>query len=261
MAFTSENPPSESAVAFMKSSFRYSSLVDKLIEEDEEFRAMYQQLLAGFARNAKTQPGGFKATSGVVLRYYLNLSTNFMDTEISPIVVKCITKLLLKLYDEIVALGDFELQEGDKVIVVGMEVAGGMMVSQFAAAGHPELNNKFDFVYMRKERKKSGTVQQLEGPKKITERTPESTPIKAVWIDDVNSTGSSLYDGIMTLQTDYNMHVTHAVYLVDRSADRASLVPERSWYCLPRYFSESGGPVQTRVCALMDLEEVDKLIP
>ena len=261
MAFTPENPPSESALAFMKSSFRYSSVVDGLIAEDAEFRTMYQELLKGFARNAKTQPGGFKATSGVVLRYYLNLSTNFMDTEISPIIVKVVTKFLLKLYDEIISHGSCQLREGDKVIVVGMEVAGGMMVSQFASTGNKELNSKFDFVYMRKERKKSGTAQQLEGPKWITERTPESPPIKAVWVDDVNSTGSSLYEGITILQKDYNMLVSHAVYLVDRSPDRANLPPERSWFCLPRYFSESDQPPQSRVCALMDLDEIDRLIP
>lgn len=54
----------------------------------------------------------------------------------------------------------------DRILVVGMEVAGGMMVSQLAAVApvtHPKLAEIADFVYCRKRKKTSGTCQQLEG--------------------------------------------------------------------------------------------------
>ena len=43
-----------------------------------------------------------------------------------------------------------------------------MIVSQLAAAGDEELNSLCDMVYMRKKRKTTGTLQQLEGPSKNT---------------------------------------------------------------------------------------------
>ena len=84
-----------------------------------------------------------------------------------------------------------------------------------------------DFVYCRKRKKGSGTCQQLEGPQFITDRGPGSPQLRAVWLDDANSTGSSLRDGALLLQSDYNLAITHALYLVDRAEDRAELPIEK----------------------------------
>jgi hypothetical protein len=48
-----------------------------------------------------------------------------------------------------------------------------------------------------------------------------------VWVDDANSTGSSLKAGIEMLKSQYNIEVTHALYLVDRFRDREKLVDEK----------------------------------
>lgn len=241
--------PSEAAVTFMKQSFRHSEM-DSLLTADAELQAIYTEVQKGIVRNVKTKPGGFVATSGVVLPYYLNLSTNFMDPVNAPRIVALMSRMLLKLHSSVASTPD------ERVAVVGMEVAGGMLVSQLVCAANPELNAKFDFVYMRKNRKSTGTAQQLEGLKMFTERTPQSAPMKAIWVDDVNSTGSSLTAGIETLEEDYNIHVCLALYVVDRSADRQSLAPEKMFYAKPRYTEG-----KTRVVALMDLAEIDPLVP
>lgn len=240
--------PSDSAVAFMKQSFR-DPRVDEM-RKDAAFDALYQEVLKGIVRNVKTKPGGFLATSGVVLPYYLNLSTNFMDPVNAPRIVELVSKMLLMLHAEVAA------SPTDKVAVIGMEVAGGMMVSQLVAAANPELNAKFDFVYMRKQKKSTGTAQQLEGLKMFTERTKDSPPMRGVWIDDVNSTGSSLTGGVETLEEDYNILVGAALYVVDRSKDREALAADRMYLARDRYTSG-----KTKIYALMDLAEVDPLVP
>ena len=78
----------------------------------------------------------------------------------------------------------------------------------------------------------------------------------AIWVDDVNSTGSSLTEGCETLEADYNIRVKMAVYLVDRSVDRANLAPEKCWLARPRYVEG-----HTKIRALMDLAEIDPLVP
>ena len=243
------NTPSADNVAFMKQSFRHPDM-DALLAADPQLAELYADVRAGVVRNVKTQPCGFKATSGVVLPYYLNLSTNFMDPHVAPKIVALVSRMLLKLHPTIA------LSPDERVAVVGMEVAGGMLVSQLACTMNPELNAKFDFCYMRKNKKTTGTAQQLEGLKMFTERTAASPPMKAVWVDDVNSTGSSLTTGIETLLADYNIEVATALYVCDRSQDRADLPPEKMFLAKPR-FTEG----RTRIVALMDLKEIDPLVP
>jgi orotate phosphoribosyltransferase len=48
--------------------------------------------------------------------------------------------------------------------------------------------------------------------------------MRCVWVDDCNSTGSSLRDGVKLVKEDYNIDVEKALYLVDRSSDRATMV-------------------------------------
>ena len=50
---------------------------------------------------------------------------------------------------------------------------------------------------------------------------------RAFWLDDANSTGSSLRDGVQLLKNEYNIEVETALYLVDRSADRKTLPLEK----------------------------------
>ena len=241
--------PSAEAVAFMKQSFRHPDM-DALLADDPKLAQLYSEVRAGIVRNVKTQPGGFKATSGVVLPYYLNLSTNFMDPQVAPKIVALASLMLLKLHPTIAASPD------ERVAVVGMEVAGGMLVSQLACTLNPELNGKFDFCYMRKTKKTTGTAQQLEGLKLFTDRTASSPPLKAIWVDDVNSTGSSLTSGIETLLADYNIDVAAALYVCDRSQDRMDLPAEKMFLAKPRFTEQ-----RTRVVALMDLKEIDPLVP
>jgi orotate phosphoribosyltransferase len=241
--------PTAEAQEFMKQSFRHRDM-DALLAADPELAALYKEVQAGVVRNVKTKPGGFKATSGVTLAYYLNLSTNFMDPQIAPKIVALMSRMLIHLHESIASSPE------EKLAVVGMEVAGGMLVSQLVASMNPALLSKFDFVYMRKNKKSTGTAQQLEGLKMFTERTASSAPRQAIWIDDVNSTGSSLTEGADTLETDYNMQVVAALYLVDRSADRAHLPVEKMYFARPRFVER-----KTRVYAIMDLSEIDPLVP
>ena len=115
------------------------------------------------------------------------------------------------------------LSSDQPVVLVGPEMAGGILVSQLIVAdpskNHP-LPGCVEFAYLRKNRKKSGTKQQLEGSESLTSRTPNSPPMDAIWIDDVISTGGSLREGCELLKKDYNLNVKSALFLVDRSQDR-----------------------------------------
>merc|ERR1712166_967704 len=115
----------------------------------------YDKVLMACAKNAKMGP--FTATSGLVLDYYLNVSTNMMD----PVAAPSITRMILDVMQ-----ARFRPADGSKVFLVGMEMAGGIMVGQCAAMApltHPSIIEWCEFVYCRKDRKTSGTCQQLEG--------------------------------------------------------------------------------------------------
>lgn len=211
---------------------------------------LYQTVLKGIANNVKRNEGGFKATSGVTLPYYLNLSTNFMDTNVSRPLVQLVTEGLLEMHATMFPNGTEE-----RIPIVGMEVGGGMLVSQIASTGDERLNSKFEFVFMRKTRKTTGTAQQLEGKQKFTERNKDSPRIPCIWLDDVNSTGSSLCEGCTVLGEDYNMDVIGAFYVVDRSVDRANLETKRQKLSNERFVSG-----RTKIFSLMDLQEVDDVI-
>ncbi len=86
-----------------------------------------------------------------------------------------------------------------------------MMVAALAATCPSHLRERMQFVYVRKERKRSGTRKQLEG--RYTCGMP------AIWIDDTFSTGASLRDGVALLRGE-GLAVVAAVYLVDRNTDR-----------------------------------------
>ena len=142
----------------------------------------YERVLTACADNAKLGP--FTATSGLILDYYLNAATNMMDAAAAPM----ITRMLLDVLSS-----KFPPTAGQKLLVVGMEMAGGVMVGQCAATAaitHPSMCEWCEFVYCRKKRKSSGTCQQLEGPTVITDRTPESPPLQAVFMDDAMSSGA-----------------------------------------------------------------------
>jgi orotate phosphoribosyltransferase len=249
--------------------------------------AQHAQVLQGLASNVKNGP--FTATSGAVLPYYLNASTNFLDKNIAPKIVTLFAKFMAAWLPK--------LPRDAKYIVCGMEMAGGIIASQLASANNEGLNQLGDFVYIRKEKKTSGTCQQLEGPNFITTRTPDSQvavpffaplsvlfsgwldplyqifpvflpdPFKSspifpvtpqvatgVWVDDANSTGSSLKAGIEMLKSQYNIEVTHALYLVDRFQDRQNLTDEKQHLASPVFDN-------VEIKALYDLDQVDQLIP
>ena len=107
-----------------------------------------------------------------------------------------------------------------------------------------------DLVYIRKERKTSGTRQQLEGPNHITKRSPDSSVVKGVWLDNVNSTGSSLKAGVEMLKAQYNIKATHAFYRVDRYQDRQKLAGSRQHLASPLFDD-------VEIKSLYNLEQVE----
>jgi orotate phosphoribosyltransferase len=237
--------PDERAVAFMKQSFAFRD-ISAVLGGDEALLALRKELLAAFARNAKKSTA--TATSGIALPYVLGLCTSFMDPLCSAKIMTLLARAIMYLRDTVVR----PAAPTERIAIVGMETAGGMVVTQLVATFGAQLAPHFDFVFMRKEKKKSGTGQQLEAVPSITERTAQSAPLRAIWVDDANSTGSSLAGGIDTLRADYNIVVEAALYVCDRSADRANLAPERMFFARPQFVSGA-----VKVFALCDLTEVD----
>lgn len=203
----------------------------------------YNKVLKGISGNVKMGP--FKATSGVVLPYYINLATNFLDKHIAPYTVE----IMLNYLDFVKK--DLALGKEEKVLMVGMETLGGIMAAQLAGVMGSKLFDWMDYVFMRKERKKTGTQQQLEGPSEITNRTKDSPVVRGIWIDDCMSTGTSLVDGIKVLKEEYNIEIVCAFFLVDRSKDRQKL--EKPKLADPKFDN-------LKIYAVFDLQEIDDLI-
>ncbi|EFC42080.1 predicted protein [Naegleria gruberi] len=226
---------------------------------------LYDEVLNGVVRNVKMGP--FKATSGIELPYYLNASTNFMDKRVAPKIVEIMGHYLVHIQQTLPSLQAENLPPSQQnlseqpLVLVGMELAGGMLVSQFAAyastlhekQGSKTVYEAYDFLYIRKNRKSTGTCQQLEGEQKFTERKPDSPLLHAVWVDDALSTGSSLLDGIKMLKEDYNIEVKAALYLVDRSKDRLSLPDEKQKLADPTFEN-------IELYSIFDLHDVDAKI-
>jgi len=240
-------PPSEEGIAFAKRSFKFAD-VNAALKHDTGLLSERAQLIQDIARNAKKRQT--IATSGVVMPYVLSMSTNFMD----PLVARRICTLGLAALEAVREQAG--IRSDEQVLLVGMEVAGGIFISQLAAVGGPALAARYQCVYMRKAKKASGAGQQLEGAAAITERTSELPPIRAIWVDDVNATGSSLTAGVETLRKDYNIHVVAAFYVVDRPADRQALdLTKTMYYAQPQFYRGI-----TKVFALIDLAEIDAAI-
>jgi orotate phosphoribosyltransferase len=238
----------EEALTFAKQSFRFPS-VEEALGGDAGLIAERAQLVQDIARNAKKRE--VAATSGVVLPYVLGMSTTFMDPAVAPRIARVAFAALERVRAAIGASPE------ERLLLIGMEVAGGIFVSQLAALGGAALAARYDCIYMRKQKKASGAGQQLEGAARITDRTGSTpgAPLRAIWVDDANSTGSSLTAGIEILRADYNIQVAAALYVVDRPADRQSLEPARQFYARP-HFVEG----RTKVFAMIDLPEIDTAI-
>ena len=191
-----------------------------------------------------------------------------MDKRVAPKIVEIMGHYLIHLQQTLPAFQNLpEHHRNEPLLLVGMELAGGMLVSQFAAFAstlHEEkakasspppksVYEAFDFLYVRKSRKTTGTCQQLEGEQKFTTRTPESPVLYAIWIDDALSTGTSLLEGIEMLKKEYNIEVKASLYLVDRSKDRKDLALEKQKLAHPVF-------ANVEVAAVYDLEEVDQKI-
>lgn len=217
----------------------------------EELRALcshkedYMGGLLACARNVKMGP--FTATSGLVLEYLLNAATSLLDKEVAM----QLTRMTLDVIG-----GRFRQPNDEVILVIGGEMGGGVMSAQCVALSpitHKHLLKWCDFAYMRKKRKESGTLQQIEAPNHITSRTPKSPLMKAVWLDEANSSGAELLKNVSILRDDYNIEVVGAIYLVDRSRDRKELPLERLKMANPAL-------EKVEVLALYDLEDVDPLI-
>lgn len=248
MSDQQQQQPSEKALAHMKSSFRFKNI--EQVMGSQQLMDVRSNLLADFARNAKKSPA--TASSGIKLPYVLGLSASFMDPTCSRRIIDVFAQALKYIRDNCLSPS---VEADEKILIVGMEVAGGILVSQLACCCEAVSATKFDFAYMRKEKKKTGAAQQLEGIHEIVDRTPEThpKPLRAIWVDDANSTGSSLTAGIEVLKKDYNIQVEAALYACDRSADRQNLPTEKQYFARPEYVE---GKVQ--IFAICDLAEVDE---
>lgn len=208
-------------------------------------KADYKDGLEACARNVKMGP--FTASSGLVLDYLLNAATSTLDKDVAM----QITRMTLDVINN-----RFKPSNGEMILVIGGEMGGGVMSSQCVAVApltHKHMLQWCDFAYMRKKRKESGTLQQIEAPNHITSRTPSSPAMKAVWLDECNSTGSELLKNVKVLKEEYNIEVVGAVYLVDRSRDRKNLP-------LERLRMADSALRQVEVLALYDLEDIAPLI-
>jgi len=206
----------------------------------------YNVALEACARNVKQGP--FTATSGLVLEYLLNAATSLLDKHVAA----QITRMTL----DVIAAFFKPPAEGEMLLAIGGEMGGGVMAGQCAAVAsitHPSLLSWVDFAYMRKTRKTSGTLQQIEAPNHITSRTADSAPLCAVWLDEANSSGAELLKNVLLLKQEYNITVVGAIYLVDRSRDRKALPVVQ----MPM---ANAALDDVRVVALYDLEPIDKLI-
>lgn len=217
--------------------------------------AVHTKVRSYIARNAKIGPWRTTAIDPATgqplsVAYYLNASTNLLDKAIAR---EC-TLLMLRLLRG--ALQTLDLTDcTGPVFVVGPEMAGGVIVGQMASFWiEHEGITPVDFVYMRKQKKKSGTLQQLEGPNVATTRTANSPLACGIWVDDVLSTGTSMREGIDLLKSAYRIDVRAAIFLVDRSADRKAGGS--------RVVNLNSETMREVYCsAAFDLAEIDPLIP
>eukprot|EP00906_Rhabdomonas_costata_P013304 RCo019124 len=236
-----EPPPQPSEAAILKAKENKKSPdIESLVDKTFHCRELYDEVLHGIASNVKMGP--FTATSGVILPYYLNASTNFLDKAVAHKIARLFAHFL-----------DHWLPKGGKEYVIcGMEMAGGILASQLAVL-QSSVDTFCDFLYVRKSKKTTGTAQQLEGPQKYTSRTSASPPVVGVWVDDALSTGQSMKDGILMLKKLYNIHIQYAVYLVDRNHDRVNL-PVKAQHLADPVFDD------IQITALYDLDQVDRLV-
>ena len=155
------------------------------------------------------RPSELPHRRGRGVRGLAHAAASFFDKDNSPAIARALLDVLqAKLRSRALA----QPAHGERTLVVGMEMAGGCMVAQFAALAastHPELLELADFVCVDRigarapatltraagtaarcgrragaiaralipgaqRRKGSGTMQQLEGPGFITSRTPDS---------------------------------------------------------------------------------------
>eukprot|EP01004_Peranema_trichophorum_P006950 NODE_5747_length_973_cov_68.011765_g5166_i0.p1 GENE.NODE_5747_length_973_cov_68.011765_g5166_i0~~NODE_5747_length_973_cov_68.011765_g5166_i0.p1 ORF type:complete len:253 (+),score=29.39 NODE_5747_length_973_cov_68.011765_g5166_i0:56-760(+) len=224
-----------------KKNLRFQDL-DTILSQVPNGSQLYNEVLRGIASNVKMGP--FTATSGVVLPYYLNASTNFLDKHLSPKIAMIFSTFLIHWLPR--------PSDGSAIALCGPEMAGGILAAQMACLGSP-LNEFCDYIYVRKEQKSSGTCQQLEGPVIYTSRNSQSPPINGVWLDDAMSTGSSIKSGIIMMKERYNIIITHALYLVDRTKDRADLPVDKQHLADPLF---DGVDIK----AIFDLDQVDSLL-
>jgi len=183
----------------------------------------YHNVLQALGRKVLTEPK--QMTHGAVDAScdMLNLLANIFDVQsAAAVTAMCLDMLQFRLVEN--------TPKATRMAIVGYDIAGGSLIAQMAAVApstHPHLARHVDFVYCRKKRRKTGTCHQLEGAPHLTDRTPESDPLEAVWIDLVLETGGTLRDGTLMLKNDYNIEVTHALYLADDSAMRSSIGSNR----------------------------------
>lgn len=206
----------------------------------------FDEALQACARNVKMGP--FTATSGMVLEYLLNAATSLLD--------KTVSMQISRMTLDVISANFEPARQGEVIFVIGGEMGGGVMAGQCCAVApltHNYLLSRLDFAYMRKQRKESGTLQQLEAPNHITSRTPESPAVNAIWLDECNSSGAELLKNVTLLKREYNIDVIGAVYLVDRSRDRKELAIEKLHMAHPTL-------AKVKVLALFDLEQIDPLI-
>ena len=68
----------------------------------------------------------------------------------APLIVQVLNAYLLHVVKP--QLPKDALTDGKKVVILGMEAAGGMLACQLASANEPKINSWCDFLYIRKKK-------------------------------------------------------------------------------------------------------------
>ena len=206
--------------------------------------AAYERILTALARNARMGP--FVATSGLSLPYLLAAMTSLLDADAAPAISRALAEAMLRgllprLGWPLSARASPANAPVPPFLCIGMETAGGVLAAQLAAvvsSAVPELLPLVSFGYLRKKRKGSGTQQQLEGPAALALEASRAASASAgagagagagtgtgkarvIFVDDVMSTGGSLVEGARLLREQYGLDVAGALFIIDRSKDRA----------------------------------------
>lgn len=151
-----------------------------------------RQTLHAFIERESLKFGTFTLASGLTSTYLFRLSQTTMSGEAMAIVCDAIVALMKRL--SIRSIG-------------GLEIGAVPIAAAVAYAAHAK-NYPVDAFYVRKERKKHGALQLIEGH--------VARGAEALIVDDVTTGGGSVIKAIKGVREDFGCSVHYALSIVDR---------------------------------------------